>query len=455
MSVPLTMTRLPDPARSQVILIGTAHHGTESRLPDLPAVASNLDDLQAALADPTRGWLTSHASTKILDPAQPNELGITIADRSKRADDLLLIYYAGHGLLSPRGELYLATSHTSREQLRFTAFPFDWIREILNDSPAANRVVILDCCYSGRAIDAMSDPGSTAYDQLDITGTYVLTSTTATTIAHAPQGARHTAFTGELIRLLRDGDPEIPELVTLDHIYRATHRALTRQGLPSPQQRGSNATPRLALVRNHASCGQSLTTRSPGPPDSTMSATAPADGSPAAAADTHGLAGTARSAAGPAGGYPPPQPLHVHPRTRQQPPFSARMAITAMSLCSVSCLCALLSAASFLAGIESVSGSVLPGMALLYDGVWTVGDVLLIAGTIQMWQKKPAGRQRTATGLAMVLAPMAGFELAALTAHPEGYIAPWMYSANLLLALSLVFLLLPGTSRYLKARYPS
>jgi hypothetical protein len=55
----------------------------------------------------------------------------------------------------------------------------------------------------------------------------------------------------------------------------------------------------------------------------------------------------------------------------------------------------------------------------------------------------------------MVLAPMAGSELAALTAHPEGYIAPWMYPANILLALSLVLLLLPGTNRYLKARHPS
>lgn len=244
--------RLPDPARSQVILIGTAEYGAESDLPDLPAVANNLDDLQAALADPTHGWLTPQACTQILDPASPDQLGIAVAERASHADDLVLIYYAGHGLLSPRGDLYLATSRTNRERLRFTAFPYDGIREILNDSPAANRVVILDCCYSGRAIAAMTDPQSTAYDQLDITGTYILTSTTATTTAHAPDGARHTAFTGELITLLQNGDLDSPELITLDHVYRAIYRSLLRQGLPRPQQRGSNATPHLALVRNPA-----------------------------------------------------------------------------------------------------------------------------------------------------------------------------------------------------------
>lgn len=244
--------RLPDPARSQVILVGAAEYRNESDLPALPAVANNLDDLRGALADPTHGWLTPQACTTILNPTNPGDLGITIAERAARADDLVLIYYAGHGLLSSRGELYLATSGTVRGQLRFSAFPYDGMREILADSPAANRVVILDCCYSGRAIAAMTDPRSAAFDQLDITGTYILTSTTATTTAHAPEGARNTAFTAELVTLLRSGDPSIPELITLDHIYRATYRSLVRQGLPRPQQRGSDATPQLALIRNPA-----------------------------------------------------------------------------------------------------------------------------------------------------------------------------------------------------------
>lgn len=431
--MPRTVTRLPDPARSQVILIGAAEYGTESGLPGLPAVANNLDDLHSALADPTHGWLTPHSGTKILNPASPSELGTTIADRSKRADDLVLIYYAGHGLLSSRGELYLATSHTNREQLRFTAFPFDWIREILNDTPAANRVVILDCCYSGRAIGAMSDPGSTAYDQLDINGTYILTSTTATTIAHAPAGARHTAFTGELIRVLRDGDPKIAELVTLDDVYRATYRALTRQGLPRPQQRGSNATPRLALVRNHAPGGQPVKTESPGPPDRSTSAAALAAEPPTAAASTQVPDLAERPVADPAGGW----------------------ATTAKILCTVSSLYVIWSATSFIAGIASVSGPVPPWADLLGNGIWTVGDILVLVGTIQMWRRKSAGRKRASTGLSMVLASMLGFEIAALTTPHDGFVAPWMYPANVLFALSLAVLLSPGTSRDLKAGHAS
>jgi Caspase domain/WD domain, G-beta repeat len=457
--MPRTVTRLPDPARSQVILIGTAEHGTESDLLDLPAVANNLDDLHAALADPTHGWLTPHAGTKILNPDSPDQLGITIAKQAARADDLMLIYYAGHGLLSPRGELYLATSRTSREQLRFTAFPFDGIREILNDSPAANRVVILDCCYSGRPIAAMSDPQSAAYDQLDITGTYILTSTTATSIAHAPDGARHTAFTGELIRLLRDGDRDIPELVTLDHIYRATYRALNRQGLPRPQQRGSNATPHLALIRNHALGRQPVKTESPDPPDGTMSADALAAELSAVAASTPILIEAESPVAGPADGYPPPQPLVLQAPYPQRPASPSGIAITAMILCTISSLSLIWSAISTVVGLPPfslLSDTYMPPEATLLDnGAWSIGDILLIIGTILMWGQKSAGRRLAITGLSMVLISVLSFELVALSTPDDIVVRPWIYPVFVFTLLSLAVALLSGTGRYLKAGHPS
>jgi hypothetical protein len=59
-----------------------------------------------------------------------------------------------------------------------------------------------------------------------------------------------------LINLLTNGDPNLPEILTTDDIYRGLHNWARREGKPLPQRfRRGNGT--LALARNlaHTSLG--------------------------------------------------------------------------------------------------------------------------------------------------------------------------------------------------------
>jgi hypothetical protein len=76
--------KLPDPARSHVILVGTAAHTADSDLPDLPAVENNLTDVVEALADPVHGWLTPESHTIIRNPAGAQELGVRFTKPTSR-----------------------------------------------------------------------------------------------------------------------------------------------------------------------------------------------------------------------------------------------------------------------------------------------------------------------------------------------------------------------------------
>jgi len=59
-------------------------------------------------------------------------------------------------------------------------------------------VLILDCCYSGMAVGAMST-GAIDVREVAVGGTAVITSSPPNKISLSPPGDRHTAFTGELI----------------------------------------------------------------------------------------------------------------------------------------------------------------------------------------------------------------------------------------------------------------
>jgi Caspase domain len=190
-------------------------------------------------------------------PAQPcGESGLAaylaLREAAEAAADTLLVYFAGHGRTGGNNELYLCLPETSPGELSFTALPYNQLREAVADSPATRKVVILDCCFSGRALADLAGGEETIAGQAGIEGAYILTATAANAVALAPPGERYTAFTGALLDLLSTGIPGGHELLTFAEIYPRLRYALTSRQLPQPRQRGTDTIAGLALTRNPA-----------------------------------------------------------------------------------------------------------------------------------------------------------------------------------------------------------
>ncbi|MEU8932490.1 caspase family protein [Streptomyces sp. NPDC048409] len=242
----------PDRSSSRVLLIGTGHY-RDSGLPVIKAVTQNLESLKQALTHPDVGLLDNPDHCRVVaDPTDQASVGAALAWAVREAEGLLLVYYAGHGVLDDDGLLHLALKTTDPEDIGFSAVPMELVKRNLGRAGAKARVLLLDCCFSGRAVSAMTDPGSLLSGQLDLTGTYTLTSTTATAPSHAPVGAAHTAFTGALLHALAE-----PEPLTLDDIYNYVDRELSGLGLPRPQCRSVGGAKDLALVRGPMPAGGS------------------------------------------------------------------------------------------------------------------------------------------------------------------------------------------------------
>jgi len=118
-------------------------------------------------------------------------------------------------------------------------------------------MAILDCCFSGQAIEALSgNDDSGLADLAHVEGVYTLTATTRNRTAHVPppnqQDSTCTSFTGELSDLVHAGIPNKPPPLTFGDLYPALRHRLREKGLPTPNQRGTDTAHQFPFSANAA-----------------------------------------------------------------------------------------------------------------------------------------------------------------------------------------------------------
>ncbi|MGW4700696.1 caspase, EACC1-associated type [Streptomyces sp. NPDC004285] len=242
------MTELPDPSQSAAVLIGTSRY---EWLPQLPAVSRNVGDLADVFQDPALWGLPGAHTRVVVDPGIPADLLDPVYEAGERATDTLLVYYCGHGLRdSETADLYLGLSG-SRDGIGYTAVAYGHLRAAIRASAARRKIVVLDCCFSGRAARSLGDEQRIAA-LAGIEGAYVLAASPRDHVALAPEGEKYTAFTGELLDVLRQGLPDAPDTLDLETLFQALDSRLNAKNRPRPQRSQENNIGRLPLVRNRA-----------------------------------------------------------------------------------------------------------------------------------------------------------------------------------------------------------
>lgn len=237
--------------RSLAFLIGVSDY-EDPFYDDLPGVRGNIRDLAQQFQDPAVWGISRDHCHEILNPRSPHEALEPLRATEDLEIDTLMVYYSGHGIIDNwSSELCLGLPE-SRPRYPETSLPYAWLRQTLMEIPAERKIVILDCCYSGRALGSMSGAQVPMADSAVVEGTYLIASAAETAQALAPAGARHTAFSGELVKLLALGVPGGPGFLRLDSVFNHLARELRAKSFPEPQVRVRNSAGRLPLFRNRA-----------------------------------------------------------------------------------------------------------------------------------------------------------------------------------------------------------
>jgi len=256
-----------DHEASRAVLIGVSDYDHAEFTPIL-AARNSVAAMQALLSDPELcGWPRDRI-TVISDPRSVTDLGMELTELARKTTGVFLLYYVGHGKVTERGELCLTVSSTNPEHLNITGLRWETVRQAFLGSAARVRIAVLDCCFAGRAIEALSGTGDQALaDLADIRGSYVLTAASSNNAAHVPppdeQQNACTSFTAELRDLVRAGIPGKPDWLSFSDIYPELRRRLRAKGLPTPERRGTNTADLFGFTMNAATRRVSDATASP------------------------------------------------------------------------------------------------------------------------------------------------------------------------------------------------
>ncbi|WP_370962207.1 caspase family protein [Amycolatopsis sp. cg9] len=247
------LTGLPDPGASRAVLVGVSDYAP---LEKLPAVRNNLKTLREVFTDPELWGLPAAHCVSLPDPTSVDEVLEAVHAAAAEATDALVFYFAGHGLLDERSDLYLALPDAAKDRLHRAVRYDDIRREIVGTARACySKVAILDCCYSGRALQGGMGGSVELADHARVDGTYLMTASAETSVALAPPGEHYTAFTGALIDKLVRGVPDAPEVLEMDKLFYSVRMDLQAKNFPVPQQRTRNDGKAIALVRNRHRIG--------------------------------------------------------------------------------------------------------------------------------------------------------------------------------------------------------
>ena len=218
--------------RRFALIIGNSSY-VDKNLSRLATPDADVERLVSVLRDPEIGGF-DQVIPLINETATEVRRSIGRFFKNMTRDDLLLLYFSGHGVRDDRGELYLAVKDTEHDLLGATAIPASFITREMDASRSRRQILMLDCCHSGAfAQGAKAALGESVGTKAAFEGTgfgrVVLTATDATQFAW--EGDRvigqgvNSVFTHYVIEGLQTGQADMDNdgLITVDELYDYTY----------------------------------------------------------------------------------------------------------------------------------------------------------------------------------------------------------------------------------------
>ncbi|MCI5188519.1 MAG: DUF1566 domain-containing protein [Candidatus Electrothrix sp. AS4_5] len=235
------------------ILIGSSKYPNEPGLTELRCPEKDVDALNAVLRSSDFGGFTKTFAFKNSPSHEILEkIETVLADAGR--EDLVLIYFSGHGKLNPAGQLCLATVNTKIKALGSTSIPVSWIKSYFDHSASQKKILLLDCCYSGAVGKDFIRGG--VDDQLQLMsrgqGTFIMTASSGIQTAVEKEGDQYGLFTKYLVYGIQSGEADKDEdgFVDMQELYEYVHEKVREEGAQEPMKWDLHVKGKLLISRS-------------------------------------------------------------------------------------------------------------------------------------------------------------------------------------------------------------
>lgn len=186
------------------LLIGVSEYG--EGIPPLSAPPHDVAAIKRVLEDSHLGDFDD-LKTLINPDLVTMQTAILNLFKDAEKEDLVLLYFSGHGITDDDHKLYLTTYLTAKEHFEATAVPASFVQQQSKNSYAKRQVIILDCCYSGAFAEGWQTKsvGLDLKKELGAEGRVVLTASTATQTSFEQKDSLLSLYTKYLVEGIETG----------------------------------------------------------------------------------------------------------------------------------------------------------------------------------------------------------------------------------------------------------
>ncbi|MFJ8312843.1 MULTISPECIES: AAA domain-containing protein [unclassified Streptomyces] len=219
-------------SRNHALLIGTAVY-QDPAYAALPSVRADVHYLSQVLELPAVGryepCVRVEDSTK---SAVKQTMEAFLRDREP--DELVVVYLSGHGSYDPEdGQLYYIAADSRADQLQQTAIEASYLTRLLESCAARRKILLLDCCFSGRAVQGFRSKGAVqqrSVPAVEASGVYVITASQQWEAAYVTTADEPSLFTKAMVDGLHSSQADLDGggRISADDLFKYVSRELRR-----------------------------------------------------------------------------------------------------------------------------------------------------------------------------------------------------------------------------------